>query len=157
MANYHIDNEMGGTPQVMSSTYKTLLAATAASGTALRRFKVYELVIGTNGTPANNEMEFDVMRQTAAGTITAITPNPLDPADAAALTVCGANATAEGTITAASQMFYAGLNQQATQRWVASPGSELVAPATNLAGFALRAKSAAYTGTATAMINFQEQ
>lgn len=157
MANYSANNiNAGATQQSIAATYKTLLALTAQT-TSLRRFKIYDVLFGTNGVPSDNFMEYDISRQTAAGTSTASTPNPLDPADAAAFTVGSANFTAEGTITAASSVFYVGINQRASMRWVAAPGSELVAPATNLAGFAFRARSGAYTSTATVTEMFAEQ
>lgn len=157
MANYSVNNLLAGTQQNISSTYKTLVALTASNGTQLRRFKVYDVLMGTNGTPADNYMEYDISRQTAAGTSTSATPNPLDPADSACLTVGSVNFSAEGTITAASSLFYVGVNQRASYRWVAAPGSELVAPTTNLAGFAFRARSGGYTSTATCTMFFQEQ
>jgi hypothetical protein len=141
MALYSGNNDLAGTKQAITTSYKTLLAYTAATAT-LRRFKVYDVMVGTLGTPADQSYDFDISRQTAAGTATSITLLALDPADAASDTVAVANATAEGTITATSSVFYIGMNQRASYRWVASPGSELVAPATNLAGFALRARSA---------------
>ena len=54
------------------------------------------------------------------------------------------------TVTANSRVAGWAANQRATNRWVAFPGQELVYPATNVAGFALRAKSPGYTGTAVA-------
>ena len=157
MANYAVNNGLGGTLQAITSTYKTLLAVTAQT-TSLRRIKVYDVTFGTLGTPADQTYEFDISRQTAAATGTTVTPNPLDPADAAAFTVGTANATVEGTITAASSVFYLGINQRASYRWVAAPGSELVGPATNLAGLAIRTRSASGgTATATAAFLFQEQ
>lgn len=156
MANYSANNINAGTQQAIAAAYKTLLSLTAQT-TSLRRIKIYDVLMGTNGTPADNFMEFDISRQTAAGTSTSTTPNMLDPADAAAFTVGSANFTAEGTITAASSVFYVGVNQRASYRWVAAPGSELVGPATNLAGFAFRARSGGYTGTATVTEFFQEQ
>ena len=157
MANYALTNSNAGTQQAVSSTYKSLIGVAASSGTALRRIKVYDILVGTNGTPADNYMEWDVSRQTAAGTGTSLTPNALDPADAAALSVCLANYTAEGTVTANSSVFYVGVNQRASYRWVAAPGSELVGPATNLAGFVGRTRSGGYTSTATMTMLFQEQ
>jgi len=152
---YSSSNDLAGTKQAMSSAYKTLVALTAATAT-LTRGKIYDVLIGTNGTPADNPMEFDISRQTAAGTSTSITPVSLEPGDRAAGTVGTANFTAEGTITATSSVFYVGLNQRASYRWVAAPGSELVIPNTNLAGFALRAKSASYTGTSTGQMYHEE-
>jgi hypothetical protein len=157
MAKYSASNLLAGTQQAISSSFKTQLALTASSGTQARRFKVYDFDIGTDGTPANNAMDWDISRQTAAGTSTAATPNPLDPADAAALTIGAVNFTAEGTVTAASSVFAMALNQQLSYRWAAAPGSELVAPATNLVGFAFRAKSSAYTSTALVQAYFEEQ
>lgn len=157
MANYAVNNGLGGTLQAITSTYKTLLAVTAQT-TSLRRIKLYDMTFGTLGTPADQTYEWDVSRQTAAGTSTAVTPNPLDPADASAFTVGSANFTAEGTITATSSMFYLGTNQRASYRWVASPGSEIVGPATNLAGLAARTRSVSGgTATATMAFLFQEQ
>lgn len=152
MANYAASNGLAGTLQAITSTYKTLLALTAATAT-LRQGRLYDLEFGTLGTPANQTYEFDLSRQTAAGTSTAVTPVALNPNDAASGTVGSANFTAEGTITATSSMFYLGINQQASYRWVASPGSEIFWPATNLAGVALRTRSVS-GGTATATAQF---
>ena len=103
MANYAINNALGGTQQAVSATYKSLLAVFA--GATVRRTKVYDILIGTNGTPADNYMEFDVSRITANGTGTAVTPVALDPADAAAASTANANYTAEPTVTASSSGF----------------------------------------------------
>ncbi len=155
MALYSASNINAGTQQAMAAAYKTLIALTAATAT-LRRFKIYDVIFGTNGAPLDNYMEADISRQTAAGTSTALTPVPLDPGDTAAGTVGAANFTVEGTITAASSQLYFGYNQRASFRWVAAPGSELVAPATNLAGFAIRQRSGGYVGTATATVWISE-
>ena len=157
MANYSISNTLAGTQQATSSAYKTLLGVTGAAS-APRRNKIYDVMVGTLGTPADQSYEFDIARQTAVGTATAVTPNPLDPSDAAAVSVCLANATAEGTITAASDVWYIGMNQRASYRWVASPGSELLTPATSAAGLVCRARSVSGgTVTCTAAFLFQEQ
>lgn len=156
MARFAIGNDMGGSQQAMSGTYKTLTAAWAVTA-ALRRQKVFDILIGTNGTPADNYMEFDLSRQTADGTASSVTPTLLDPADGAMAGSAKANYTAEGTITANSSCFYIGLNQRASYRWVAAPGSEIVTPATNLAGWALRARSGGYTGTSTGKVLVEEQ
>lgn len=155
MARYQSNNDLAGTKQALSSAYKTLLVLKAATAT-LTRAAIYDVLIGTNGTPADNVVEWDISRQTADGTATAVTPVPLDGSLRAAGTVGAANATAEGTITATSSVFYVGVNQRASYRWVAAPGSELIIPATNLAGLALRAKSPAYTGTATGSMFHEE-
>jgi len=158
MANFATGNDLGGTQQNLSTTYKTIVNVYATTGAGiLARGKVYDILVGTNGTPADNELEWDVSRMTAEGTATTVTPNALDPADAACGATSKANHTAEGTVTSNSSVLYFAANQRVTVRWVAAPGSELVYPATATNGFVVRAKSAAYASTATARILFQEQ
>lgn len=156
MANYAISNVLGGTQQAVSSSFKTLVSVTSSSATQARRGQIYDVLIGTNGVPADNYMTWDISRQTAAGTATSVTPNALNPADAAMLGVSTANSTVEPTITSNSSVFYVGVNQRASYRWVAAPGSELVYPATTANGFALRVLSGAYTGTATGQLYVTE-
>lgn len=154
MANYATSNSLGGTQQAVSSTYKTLLNVYSLSTTSARRGRIYDLLVGTNGTPADNYMEWDISRfsATAILTATAVTPNPLDIADAVFLGGSTANATTENTYVnngVGASVFYVGVNQRASYRWVAAPGSELVYPATTLAGLGGRTRSGGYTGTAT--------
>jgi hypothetical protein len=157
MAKFVATNSLGGTQQAMGAAYKTLIAITAQTAT-LGRFRIYEIILGTNGTPADNYIEYDVSLQTAAGTATVVTPRSLDPSDQGTNgSLCVANATAEGTITAASSVLYFAANQRATYIWRAqNPDEMLIGPAVNLAGYAIRARSAVYTGTVTATVKFVE-
>ena len=155
MALYSASNTLGGTQQALSTSYKTLLALTAATAT-LTGARLFDVTLGADGTPADNVLTYDISRQTAAGTSTAVTPTQLDLQARAAGTVGAANFTAEGTITAASSVLSITANQRATYRWVTQPELGFVIPATNLAGFAVRAKSPAYTGTAVATGLFLE-
>jgi hypothetical protein len=159
MAGFAASNLNATTPaqQAISTTFKTLINLAASSTTATRRIKVYEFVFGTDGTPADNAMTWDVSVTSAAGTGTAGVVVDLDQADSAFLGVATINYTAEPTVTANSSRWAAGMNQRATHRWVAYPGKELVIPATNLAGLAFRTKSPGYTGTATTQVEFEEQ
>lgn len=149
----------GSSGQAITTTYKTLLQVYASSGTqALRRGKIYDLLVGTNGTPADNYMQWDVSRCTASSTAATVGAlNPLDTADASAAALLGINCTGEPTITSSSNVFNVGVNQRASYRWVAAPGGELVYPATAQNGLAVRALSGGYTGTATATVNIEEQ
>lgn len=156
MPGYAASNALGGTPQAMASAFKTLLNLSASNAVLLRRAFIFEFVFGTDGTPADNAMTFDVARTTAIGTGTTVTPNPLQEADGACATVGTANQTAEPTYTANKSLWDAGVNQRATSRWVAFPGQELVIPATNANGLGFRARSPGYTGTATAQVGFTE-
>lgn len=159
MAGFAASNLNATTPaqQALSTTFKTLINLSAASATALRRIRVHEFVFGTDGTPADNAMTWDVSRTTAIGTGTTGVVVPLDPADSAFLGASTINHTVEPTVTANTSQWTAGMNQRATHRWVAYPGQELVIPATAAAGLAFRAKSPGYTGTAVAQVEFVEQ
>lgn len=155
MALFAASNQNAGTPQAISTTYKTQLSVTAATGaTTLRRGWLWEFEVGAASVPNSTDcaIQYDISVQTAAGTATATTPNPVDigGGDAAALLVYNANYTAEGTITAASSLMNLALNQRASQRWVAKDkASALIIPAVNLKGIACRALSTNYTGTAS--------
>lgn len=159
MANYGITNGSttgGGTQQATATAYAGPLVSLVASAT-VRRLKIYDILIGTNGTPADNFVEWDVSRVTTASSLTILAATPLDAADASALTTAAVNSSISGTITTGTNVFYVGINQRASYRWVAAPGSELVGPAVSSNGFQLRTRSAGYTGTATATVLFQEQ
>ena len=157
MSKFGFSNGNAGTQQNLTTTYKTQLDVTAATGaTTLRRAAIYDVLVGVDGTPADNVVVWKLDRQTSTGTRTAVTPPPLDAGDAAALITCGANTTIEGIITSATQLLEVAVNQRASYRWVAAPGGELIVPATNVAGIGLRAKSPAYTSTVTGLVHFQE-
>lgn len=160
MANYAVTNGStsgAGTQQPTATTYVGALIGLTGANSAPRRIKIYDVLIGTNGTPADNFIEWDISRITAASTATSATPQPLDTADATSLTTTTVNSSTFGTVTANSNVFYVGVNQRASYRWVAAPGSELVSPATSSAGFQLRVRSGGYTGTCTGTLLFQEQ
>lgn len=157
MANYTATNgstASAGTQQATATNYTGALLGLTTQ-TTLRRGKVYDLLIGTNGTPADNFVEWDISRVTAASTATTITPQPLDSADQAAVAIVTANSSTHGTISL-QNLLYVGVNQRASYRWVAAPGSELVWPATSSNGLQLRQRSGGYTGTATGTWLWQE-
>ena len=148
MANYSL------TASRAASATKTVgvIGATATP----RRIKVYEMTFGCSGAPADNIFQWQAQRFTAAGTTTAVTPQPLDPADAAALSAGGSNATVEPTYTANQILLTVALNQRATFRWVAPPGGELVTPATNANGLGVT-NPVATALTVDLDLKFQEQ
>lgn len=132
----------------------TQLGLTSA---ATVRPRVYDLVISSVATPADNAGEYFVQRYTAAGTSTAFTPVAIDPADPASLASAGTNHSVEPTYTAGAVLLRIATNQRATVRWVAAPGGELVLPATAANGVGLL--SNAIGGAAVAMdytLHFEE-
>src|SRR5260221_229550 len=149
MALYSVNNLQNGTPAQsnLTTTFKTVTSLAAATA-ALRRAFIYEFDVGADGTPNATDCSLvcDLSAQAAAGTPVVMTVTALDQADAAAGTVAGGNHSAEPTITATSSRWSLAANQRASYRWVVAPGGpgEIVIPATNLAGYALRAKSTTY-------------
>ncbi len=134
--------------QTTGGASKTVLGLTSA---ATIRPRLFEIVIGSNSTPADNSAEWVIQRATAAGTSTAFTPIALDPADPAALASAGFNHTVEPTYTASAVLLDFALNQRATFRWIAAPFCELVLPATAANGVGLKptAQATTFLGTAT--------
>jgi hypothetical protein len=176
MANFSITNStaMGGgnVQQNLTTTYKTLIvignstATTATNGWAgNRRYKITDIIIGTNGTPADNEIEWDLALVTLGTTpagilntlISSVSSNfNIDPADVTFQGAVQINSTGEVGITAVVEKWYLGANQRASFRDVVSPGQDFTVPANSSAtgsnALALRARSAGYTGTVTATI-----
>jgi hypothetical protein len=147
MANYSVTNSTvlaGNTPNAITTTYASLIAVAASSGggnggqtnTGLRRGKLYDILVGTTGTPADYSMEWEVIRATVGttlvwlGSISSVSSaTALDLADVGACTFMVNNSTAQTNIAATGQPWYVGINQRASYRWVAAPGSEIVWPA----------------------------
>lgn len=127
-----------------------------ADATRPRRAKLYDLTVGSEATPADGVFRWVVQRCTAAGTGTGVTPQPLDPADAATEMDAAENHTIEPTYTASALLLVIALNQRATFRWVAAPGGELVIPATASNGLGLQTPTAA-TVAVSATLHIEEQ
>ena len=177
MANYGLANSsQWGGQLAVGTSYSGLVsvaASTANQGatTGLRRGKIYDLLVGTNGTPADNAMEWAVHRvtdtsQVYVGNVSSVSSFfALDLADAGFSAHAGVNSTnPSSTVYAfvgAPIPWYVGVNQRASYRWVAAPGSEIIYPAVSSAtggnGLLLSVRSGGYTGTATATVMFQEQ
>lgn len=121
--------------QDINTAATSILGLTSA---ATIRPKVYDFILGSDATPADNAAEYVLQRYTAAGTATAITPRALDPGDPASLAAAGEAHTVEPTYTADVIMLQFALNQRATFRWVAAPGGEIILPATAANGLGLQ-------------------
>ncbi len=140
MARYSAsgNNTLTSTP---GDTVLSLVGITAT----LRRSYTYELIFGNEGTPADNVLNWTVQRCTAEGTATEVVPTRLDLADAESDMNVGENHTGEPTYTSTEEILEFPLNTRATFRWVASPGSEIVTPSTNEAGYGIVAFHASAT------------
>lgn len=160
----------------LSGTYQALIAVAASSGNTaattsgplgFRRGKIYDILVGTNGTPADNYIEWEVVRATIGttlvwlGSISSVSSGyALDQADTGFSAFATINTSAQTNVVANTQVWYVGVNQRASYRWVAAPGSELVYAAVSsgsVNGLALESRSGGYTGTATANVFLLEQ
>jgi len=169
----------GNAQGALTGTYKSLITVGNSTtptnpnftGGGLRRGRLYDILIGTNATPADAYVEWDVERITS-GTSTfavAITAGGLSSVSSAleldvadpygAVNGILINSSVETTFSSGNEVFYVGVNQRASYRWVAAPGSEIVWPANTSAtgnnGLSGRARSGG-TPTATMMWIFSE-
>lgn len=139
--------------QTAAGSTLTILQLVAATTT---RGWIYDILIGSDATPADVATEFNVIRGTVSGTGTAVTPRALDPGNPAAL-LAGEGGTFTGqTKTANSAMLNIALNQRATFRWVAAPGGEIVVPATSDNWVGVESIASGGTPNINCTIHFEE-
>lgn len=149
MSNYNVS--MGRTGSAAAS-----VGHVSAPGTNMRRLEVYDVMFGSEGTPADNAFRWQLARTTAAGTSTSVTPQALDPADGACISVAGENHSVEPTYTANALLLDIALNQRATFRWVAKDGCGLMVPATANNGIGVKTPTASAVAI-RATIHFMER
>lgn len=119
------------TGNCVSGTGSATLPIMNIVSAATVRPTVYDIQLGTDATPADNAFKFSFQRGTTAGTWAgaggaAITPKPLDFSDPAALAAANQGVCSVGpTLTSAEFLWQWAMNQRASIRWVAAPGSEL--------------------------------
>jgi hypothetical protein len=140
-----------------------LLAITAESTTlGVARANIYEIGVGPIGVPNTTDCNivWDLSAITAAGTANGagMVPVALDSADVAGRIVADANYTVNPTITANSSRWGIGLNQRGSYRWTVNPGGpgEIVVPATDEAGYLIRAQSTNFASTCFAELKWRE-
>ena len=132
------------------------LGTVVADSTRPRRGRWYDFTLGSEASPADNAFKWIIQRCTAAGTSTAVTPQSLDPADAATESDAGENHSVEPTYTANAILHSIPINQRATYRWVATPGYELVYPATASNGLGVQTPTSSAVAI-TMMLHYREE
>lgn len=142
MARY---STRGSMALIAADSVLSVIAATTV------RPRIYDIVLSSSSTPNSYSADFSFQRFSADGTATAVTPQPLDFADPASLSTSKHTYTIEPTLTAGEILLQLSHNQQATVRWVAAPGSELIIPALAGDGIAIvcNAVSTQFTEVAT--------
>lgn len=127
------------------------------TGSAAIRCKLYDMIIGSDATPADVATEFVINRTTDAGTGgTALTEQALDP-----LQVAATGAAIGGTFTtppadAGGQLMMIALNQRATFRWVAVAGGEMISAATAANGLMLNCTASSGTPNINTTFHWEE-
>ena len=134
----------------------TTLTILAVVGVTTTRAWIYDIIVGSDATPADVATQFDVQRGTVSGTGTSVTPRALDPGNPAALLTSEGGTFTGQTKTANSAMLSFGLNQRATFRWVAVPDGELVVPATADNWIGIESIASGGTPNINATISWQE-
>lgn len=118
-----------------SSTLDVGSAIAAASNP--RRFQLYDFAIGSDAAPNDNAFLWEIYKRTGTATAgSAPSVSQLDISDTIASTLVANQAPTTNGSGGSTAIFGVPLNQRASFRWVAAPGSELVAPATASNGFA---------------------
>lgn len=125
-------------------------------GSGQRRIKLLKAIFGAEGAVADNPFLWLLQRCTTAGTRTSVTPQLLDPADAALVTTAGENHTVEPTYTASAFVDGIPLNQRGTFAWFPAPGGEIVVPATANNGVGISTPTSGAVAV-TATVHIEEQ
>jgi len=124
-------------------------------GSAAIRPMIYDVMVGSKAAPADYACGYDIARSTGASTGgTTPTPSPLIPTDPASTTTGVAGAT--GGSTKSTVLLSFSVNQRATFRWVASPGSELVCTLGANCGLNIFSNGASTAFNADMALLFQE-
>ena len=126
-----------------TGTAGSTIAYFVNSATSPSRLKLYEVMVGSQATPADQAQEIDIRRindEATTNSGAAVTPQPVDENDRVALStareaVTEPDANNTDPTYEAGQVLEIPLNLRATFRWIAAPGSELVATAAEDTGF----------------------
>lgn len=132
---------------VAVGTDKTLINLFNSAASPTTRGRIYEVIIGSKDTPADNAGEFVIQRTTAVGTEgSGLTPANIDPDGPAGAYDSGLGTySVEPTYTSAKVLLAAPINQRTTFHWRAFPGAELILAAVQNNGAGI--KATANTGT----------
>jgi len=142
----------GAIAAVTASPGDTALAVLAS---ALTRAKIHHFALSVGGTPvADNILQWLIRRITADGVGTAVIPTLLDPGAPAAQLTARQGYTTEPTF--GTTLFDLAVHQRSIYQWNATPGGELVIPATAGAGIGITPVHASYAGAAGAVCHWTE-
>jgi hypothetical protein len=122
------------------STAITIIQAVAASTKPLIAIRLW-VTESASGTGAQAGVE--IVRKTAAGTTTAVTPVPVRPSQGTASFTAGHNASGEGTVTDVHDG--EGFNVVNGWLWLPTPDEQIVVPISGILGSRFAAAPASQT------------
>ncbi len=137
---------------VASPTVSSIILST---GGTVRPW-IYDLLLGSAASPADNALTWYVQRSTASGASSAYTPAALDSSDPASISAAGTVITGEPTYTSGKILLHWAANQRSAPRMNFDPTAPLLVPATNNAGLGLYCVHASFTGVVDASMYFKE-
>ena len=144
---------------ILTRTSSTTLSVGAVycPGASMKRFGIYDLEIGSDATPADQVLRWELTRTSTVGTIgSSVTPGPNDPADAAAVTLSAQAHSVDPTLGVVLKAIP--LNQRATFRWMAyDRDDQLIVPATANNGIAVRTPVSSALVSVYASVGFEER
>jgi hypothetical protein len=129
------------------------IGSVEAPGASPRRLAWTKVEFAIDATPADATLTWQFVRTSTASSGTAVTPSPVNPADAACSAVATNVITASGSTGVLLDAIP--LNQRATYTWTGYGEGELIIAATNNAGIIVR-NGASSALTATATVSFRE-
>lgn len=132
---------------VASGTNKTVCNVANPAATPTRRLGIYQLIVGSVATPADQACKFGAGRTTALGTVgSTFTPVNLDPGGPAGEVATGVGHSAEPTYTANKELLVFSVNQRATFQWNAwDVMAKLMGTATQNNGIGIKSRSSTST------------
>ncbi len=136
-----------------TNTAATTILYVVSPASTFRRIHLYEVILGSQATPADQAAQYQIRRLTDEDTTpggAGVTGVPLDIDDSVAISAAVEDPSGEPTYETGALLEIA-LNQRATFRWVAAPGSEFICTAAEDQGFGIEAVAvtSAYIANAT--------
>ena len=142
---------------VASGTNKTIINVFDPAAAPVQRLAIYDIIVGSVATPADQACKMYVARTTGVGTEGAgFTPVNIDPGGPAGACDSGNAHTIEPTVTANKQLLAFSVNQRNTFRWACAPGSELRGTATQNNGLNIYSASSTSTQAHECTALFEE-
>lgn len=117
---------------------------------------VYDWIVYPDSAPTDTHVSYALRRTTAAGTSTAVTPQPLRSPAAAATTTAGKAHSVEPTYTSTADLVLMGGYSRSMLRWQTDPSYGLVVPPTASNGIGCLVTAVGTTQDVVVVIHFTE-